>query len=223
MVAGGPYWRWDLYLWGTGRSGDVLRRFLSRSVRWLVARDDFRPVMIRPVKNLFDGAEKVVVEGQVWDDDYRPVPGADVRATVSGPLGTPEDKSRDISLVELGGGRYRGELPGLPPGDYRIEGQARHQEVDLGTDQSEMTVAPYRMELEDPAPNFDLLRDVARESGGRFLPLSDLGKLPDLLGLEPVVDRSVREMSLLESPLLFFLLLGLLGAEWALRRRRGLP
>jgi hypothetical protein len=223
MIAGGAYWKWDLYLWGTGHSGDMLRRFLSRSVRWLVARDDFRQVMIRPTKNLFDGAEKVVVEGQIWDDDYRPVPGADVRATLRGPLGTPAEKSRDISLVELGDGRYRGELPGLPPGDYRIEGQAKREGTELGSDQSEMTVAPYRMELEDPAPNFDLLRDVSRESGGKFLALSDLGKLPDLLNLKPVVDRTVREMPLLQNPLLFLLLLGLLGAEWALRRRRGLP
>jgi hypothetical protein len=79
------------------------------------------------------------------------------------------------------------------------------------------------MELEDPAPNFDLLRDVARESGGRFLPLEEVGKLPELLDLKPVVDRTVREMPFLESPLLYFLLLALLGAEWALRRRRGLP
>ena len=223
MIAGGPYWRWDLYLWGTGRSGDVLKRFLSRSVRWLVARDDFRPVMIRPVKNLFDGAEKVVVEGQIWDDDYRPVPGADVRATVTGPLATPDEKTREISLVELGEGRYRGALPGLPPGDYKIEGTARREGTDLGTDHSEMTVAPYRMELEDPAPNFELLREIARESSGRFLPLEQAGELPGLLELKPVVDRSVREMPFLESPLLFLLLLGLLGAEWALRRRRGLP
>lgn len=223
MIAGGPYWRWDLYLWGTGRSGDVLKRFLSRSVRWLVARDDFRPVMIRPVKNLFDGAEKVVVEGQIWDDDYRPVPGADVRATVTGPVGTADEKTREISLVELGEGRYRGALPGLPPGDYRIEGQARREGSALGSDQAEMTVAPYRMELEDPAPNFELLREIARESGGRFLPLEEAGELPGLLDLKPVVDRSVREIPFLESPPLFLLLLGLLGAEWALRRRRGLP
>lgn len=222
-MAGTPYWRWDLYLWGTGRPGDALRRLLSRSVRWLVARDDFRPVMIRPVKNLFDGAENVVVEGQIWDDDYRPVPGADVRATVRGPLGTAEEKAREISLVDLSGGRYRGSLPGLPPGDYRIEGRARRETADLGTDESEMTVAPYRMELEDPAPDFGMLREIARESGGRFLPFADAGQLPGLLDPRPVASRTVREMPFLENPVLFVLLLALLGAEWALRRRRGLP
>jgi hypothetical protein len=161
-IAGSPYWRWDLYLWGTGRSGDLHRRFVSRAVRWLVSRDDLKPVAIRPGKPLFEGADKVVVEGQVYDDDFRPVPGADVRATVRGPLGALEETAREISLVDLGEGRYRGSLPGLPPGDYRIEGAARLGGADLGEDRSEMTVAPFRMEFENPAPDFALLREIAR-------------------------------------------------------------
>lgn len=222
-IAGSPYWRWDLYLWGSGRSGDLFRRFVSRSVRWLVSRDDLKPVMIRPGKNLFDGADKVVVEGQVFDDDYRPVEGADVRATVRGPLGTLEEKAREISLVDLGEGRYRGSLPGLPPGDYTIDGTARVGGAEFGTDHSEMAVAPFRMEFEDPAPNFELLREVARVSGGRFFPAEDAAELPDLLHPEPVVERSARELPFVENPLFFAALLALLGSEWTLRRRRGLP
>ncbi|HMB71522.1 MAG TPA: hypothetical protein VKU85_19590, partial [bacterium] len=222
-VAGAPYWRWDLYLWGTGRSGDLFRRFVSRSVRWLVARDELKQVMVRPGKSLYDGAESVVIEGQIYDDDFRPIDGADVRATVRGPLGSDEERPREISLVDLGAGRYRASLPGLPPGDYRIEGNAGLGGAELGGDQSEMTVAPYRMEFEDPAPNFALLREVARESGGRFVLLDDAKDLPDDLRLEPVVERSVREWPFQESSLLFVALLGLLGFEWALRRGRGLP
>ncbi len=222
-LAGSPFWRWDLYLWGSGRDGDVFGRFLARCVRWLVSRDDLKPVSIRPAKPLFEGADRVIVEGQIFDDDFRPVPGVDVRATVRGPLGTLEEKAREISLVDLGEGRYRGTLPGLPPGDYRIEGSARLGGASLGDDRSEMTVAPFRMEFEDPAPNFALLRDVARESGGRFVPLDEAESLLDLLPLDPVTERSVREIPFVENPLLFLLLLGLLGTEWALRRRRGLP
>ena len=222
-LAGSPYWRWDLYLWGSGRTGDVFARLASRAVRWLVARDDLAPVMVRPAKPLFDGADPVVIEGQIYDDDFRPVSGADVRASIRGPLGTMEERTREISLVELGEGRYRGKLPGLPPGDYRIEGVATLGGQSLGSDESETTVAPYRMEFEDPAPDFALLRDVSRETGGRFLPLEDLAEVPGLLNLEPVLERTVREMPFLENPFLFALLLALLGAEWALRRRRGLP
>jgi hypothetical protein len=222
-ICGSPYWRWDLYLWGTGRSGDLFRRFVSRSVRWLVARDELKQVMIRPGKSLFEGAESVVVEGQIFDDDFRPIPGADVRATLRGPLETEEEKTKEISLVDLGEGRYRGTLPGLPPGDYRIEGSASLGGAELGRDQSEMTVAPYQMEFEDPAPNFELLRELTRESGGRFFAFDEADELPSALDLEPVVDRSVREWPFLESPFVFLALLGLLGSEWAIRRKRGLP
>jgi hypothetical protein len=134
-----------------------------------------------------------------------------------------DEKAREISLVDLGGGRYRGTLPGLPPGDYRIEGRARREGADLGADESEMTVAPYRMELEDPAPNFEMLREIARESGGRFVTLAGVGDLPGLLDPRPITDRTVRELPFLDSPVLFLVLLALLGTEWALRRRRGLP
>jgi hypothetical protein len=222
-IAGGPYWRWDLYLWGTGRSGDLFRRFASRSVRWLVARDELKQVMIRPAQSLFDGAESVMIEGQVYDDDFRPIDGADVRASVRGPVGSAEERTREISLVDLGGGRYRGSLPGLPPGDYQIEGTAGLGGAALGEDRSEMTVAAYRMEFEDPAPNFALLRELARESGGRFLTLAEVDGLAGSVELPPVVERSVREWPFQENPLLFVAILGLLGSEWALRRRRGLP
>jgi hypothetical protein len=86
-----------------------------------------------------------------------------------------------------------------------------------------MTVAPYRMEFENPMPDFELLREIARDSGGRFLPLDEVGQLAGILDLEPVLDRSVRELPFLENPLFFLALLALLGVEWGLRRSRGLP
>jgi hypothetical protein len=221
-LCGSPYWRWDLYLWGSGRSGDVFRRLVARAVRWLVARDELKQVMIRPVKSLFEGAEAIVIEAQVYDDDFRPVAGADVRATIHGPAGR-EVARRELALVDLQGGRYRGTLTSLPPGDYRIEGRVSLGEETLGTDAAEMSVAPFLVEFDDPEPDFEMLREISRASGGRFLTFAELDELPALLGTEPVVERSLRELPLGEHPLLFVLLLALLGSEWAARKRRGLP
>jgi hypothetical protein len=78
------------------------------------------------------------------------------------------------------------------------------------------------MEFEDPAPDFDLLREIAAETGGRFLPIEEAGELPALLDPKAVADRTVRELPFLDNPWLFLALLGLLGSEWALRRQRGL-
>ncbi len=221
--AGGPYWRWELYPWGQGRSGEPYRRLVSRSVRWLVSRDELKQVSIRPSQTIFDGAEPPSFQGQVLDDDYRPVAGADVRVTVKGPLGTPEETTRELSLVDLGEGRFEGRAPGLPPGDYVVDGRAAKGEALLGEDRSEMTVTPYRRELEDPAPDFEILREIARQSGGAFLPLGEIDRLPGAMKLESVAERSVRETPLRENPWAFAALLGFLGTEWAMRKRRGLP
>jgi hypothetical protein len=222
-LGGGPYWRWDLYPWGQGRSGDPYRKLMTRSVRWLVARDELKQVMIRPAKPLFGGAEPVVIEGQVYDDSYRPIDNVDVRVTIKGPLRTPEEKTREVSLIDLGQGRSEAKIPGLPPGDYEVLGKAQREGTLLGEDRAEMTVTPYRMELEDPAPNFEMLREIARASGGTFLRLDQAGEIANALKIGPIIDRSTRESPLRESPWTFAALLGLLGSEWALRKRRGLP
>ena len=222
-LGGGPYWRWDLYPWGQGRSGDPYRKLMTRSVRWLIARDELKQVMIRPAKPLFEGAEPVLIEGQVYDDSYRPIENVDVRVTVKGPLRSPEEKTREISLIDLGQGRSEAKIPGLPAGDYEVVGRAQREGTILGEDRAEMTVTPYRMELEDPAPNFEMLREIARASGGTFLRLDQVGEIAEALKIGPIIDRSTRESPLRENPWTFAALLGLLGSEWALRKRRGLP
>jgi hypothetical protein len=123
----------------------------------------------------------------------------------------------------LGQGRSEGKLSGLAPGDYEVSGRALRGGAVLGEDRAEMTVTPYRMEFEDPAPNFEMLRAIARESGGAFLRLSEIDGISSAAKIGPILDRSTRETSLRESPWAFAALLGLLGCEWALRKRRGLP
>ncbi len=222
-MAGGPFWRWELYPWGQGRTGDSYRRFVSRAVRWLVSRDELKQVTIRPSQPLFEGSEPIVIEGQIFDDDFKPVDGADVRVTVRGPVGAPEERARELALVDQGDGRSTATIPALPPGDYVVEGRATKGGAELGQDRGEMTVTPYRMELEDPAPNFELMREIARASGGSFVMLDDSDGIVKALPRDPVEERSVRQSAFRENPWAFAALLGLLGCEWSIRKRRGLP
>lgn len=222
-VAGGPFWRWELYLQGREGGSDTYRKFISRCVRWLVARDELKQVAIRPSKPLFDGAEPVVLQGQIMNDDYQPISGADVRVTLEGPTGSPDAKTREVTLIDQGHGRSEGVFRGLPPGDYVAEGRAMKDGVELGSERSELTVTPFRMEFEDPAPNFELLREMARTTGGEFVTLEEAAGLVEKLQLQPVTERSTKETPLRESPYAFAFLLGCLGTEWALRKRRGLP
>lgn len=68
-----------------------------------------------------------------------------------------------------------------------------------------------------------LLRRIAEETGGRFYTLSDVNRLPDEVNLSGSGITRVESYDLWDMPLVFLLILGLVGGEWALRRVRGLP
>ena len=63
-----------------------------------------------------------------------------------------------------------------------------------------------------------LLRDMASRSGGAFFREEDLYKLPDTISAKTERVRSPLEVELWSSPLYFLLLLGVVTAEWVLRK-----
>jgi hypothetical protein len=77
------------------------------------------------------------------------------------------------------------------------------------------------LEAEDTTYREDILRDVARLTGGQFLPASDLGSLNDLtLGHRVPVHRE--RIHWTRSWWWLSLLVLLLGLDWFARRRIGL-
>jgi hypothetical protein len=67
-----------------------------------------------------------------------------------------------------------------------------------------------------------LLQRIAEETGGRFYTPETVMTLPEDVSLTESGTTVVEERDLWDMPVLFFALVGLIGAEWLLRRRRGL-
>jgi len=67
-----------------------------------------------------------------------------------------------------------------------------------------------------------VLRQVAEETGGRFYRPSDASRLAEDIVYTTSGATEVQQLDLWDMPVIFLLLLGLLGAEWMYRRRRGL-
>jgi hypothetical protein len=121
-----------------------------------------------------------------------------------------------------GGGRYGATLS-LPAGEYEIrwtvagEGHKTHSvaiAVHIGGTSEE--------ELADLAGHPDTLRKLADATGGEFLTLEQVGRLPARLAAAGDARSRYAELPLWDSPYLFALVVGCLGAEWALRKRVGL-
>jgi len=67
-----------------------------------------------------------------------------------------------------------------------------------------------------------VLKQFADETGGKFYRTSEAARLPEDIVYTTSGATEVQRLDLWDMPALFLLLLGILGAEWLYRRRRGL-
>jgi hypothetical protein len=67
-----------------------------------------------------------------------------------------------------------------------------------------------------------LLRRVADETGGRFYTAGNVASLPEDLSITGKGVTVQEEHELWDMPFLLLTILGLVGAEWGIRRRRGM-
>jgi hypothetical protein len=111
---------------------------------------------------------------------------------------------------------------GLRAGEYRAEVAVRSGGADWAKGELFFSVEGRDAETENPAPDFAALGAVSRASGGRFLPLAEAGKLPEMLGkVLPQPQPHVRSLrtTLWDRAWLLWLATSSLCGAWVILRR----
>jgi hypothetical protein len=141
------------------------------------------------------------------------VPAAPGRVRV---LGLGGGVVRKIPFRWRSGGRADVALPGLPAGEYAVESTAGGPRVTVHVRPS------TEAELQDLSGDDGFLRRLSDATGGQSFRLDELGALTAALSAPPAEPPRPVELRLWDGPYLYAGVLGLLTAEWALRRRAGL-
>ncbi|MCK4546942.1 MAG: hypothetical protein KAW17_05805 [Candidatus Eisenbacteria sp.] len=225
LISAYTLWRWKFLVAGFGGMGDPYERFWGNVVRWLVSREDLKRVRVASDRHVYRSGEVVVFRAQVYDDLFQPVDGATVVVTLTGKDRTADGRVEEelvLDPVGVGQGHYEGRLPFLPAGDYEVSAEALKGGQDLGKDRTELAVDTYSLEYERTAMGENLMRQVARASGGRYYTPTGADGLVRGMDLEQRWVRRVRELRVSNGALLFVLFAGLLFAEWFMRKRSGL-
>jgi hypothetical protein len=92
----------------------------------------------------------------------------------------------------------------------------------LGEGRASIQVAPSDAEYFDAAMRAPLLRRIAEETEGRFFRASEAAGLAEAISYSGRGITVVEEKELWDMPIVLVALLGLMGAEWVFRRRKGL-
>jgi hypothetical protein len=107
---------------------------------------------------------------------------------------------------------YRGEFIAPVAGAYSFWIESDPQTL------LDFNVTEPKFEFGETAMNEPLLKDLASSTGGQYFREEDLHKLPDTISAKTERVQSPLEVELWASPLYFLLMLGVVTAEWVLRK-----
>ena len=141
-------------------------------------------------------------------------------ARVTTPSGAMVDVPMERSLRE--DGTYTARYVAAERGAYALSAVARVGRDTLRSVPTGILADDQGADVEQAELRAPLLRRIADETGGRYYPLADANRLVDDVAYTEsgVTQRDARD--LWDAPVVFLVLVMLLGTEWAWRRRRGL-
>jgi hypothetical protein len=168
-----------------------------------------------------DGAatgDTVAVRLDVRDGAFVPVADAAVEATLTVPGGEPAA----IAMRPSGEGVHSATVVADTPGLYRLRAEARRGAASLGIADKWFYVGGADPEFADPRLNEGFLRRLARHSGGQYVRAAEVERVVDALSSTEPDTLEPERRDLWHQPWAFVLVIGLLAAEWILRRAWGM-
>ena len=210
-------WRWKM---AGDDDVDVYDGFVTNVARWLTARGEFERVVVAADKDVYQAGEDIGLTAQVYRADYRLARDAVVRVSAASGEG-----AAPVAVVDLesSGDHYRGSIDHLPPGPYVLRAVASVGGEEVGTADAEFVVERFSLEDSETRRRAALLRRIAEESGGGYYLPETLDDLPEDVPMAWTERTAKSEFELWNSPWLLLGFVGLMSAEWALRRKQGLP
>jgi hypothetical protein len=218
VLLGEGLWQWRLEEFALTDKQDLVDDLLLKVMQYIAAKDDQRKLRVYPLQNEVQLGETVTFETEVYNDIYERLYDQSVTLTLTDERG----RSRNYPYT-ITAGSSRFDVSDLPAGVYRFKATA----TVLGkpeTATGEFVVKDEPLEALTTTADFDLLRQLSQQTGGRFYRAADVQSLQNVLLARDTPDRltSTEEFrELINLRWLFFLILALAAVEWGVRKWAG--
>lgn len=210
-------WRWRMRMDSKSNAHET---FWRQMLRYLVSSSPLQTeVSTEQDVYAMDDTGRIVAD--IRDKRFNAVTDALATARVTKPSGETVDVPlRFTTLNDVN--TYTGEFKADELGQHGIELIATSSSIGPVTAKSSYLVSDLNREFYGAAQNVDLLKRIAAETGGKHYALKEVQSLLDDLTYRttPYSERVTKD--LWDMPINFILIIGLLSAEWFLRKREGL-
>lgn len=205
------FWRWrknagDFFhtaIWGQIAQRVSIQRLLGVSRRTQLSADR---------QNYMTGDRVTVFARLYTGAGYEPLEEASVRGSFGLKSGQGPRTELTLRPVPDQAGMYRGEFIATGVGAFGFSVENDPQTI------LDFNVTEPQFEFGETAMNEPLLKQLASTTGGQFFREENLYQLPDAIRSKTERVQSPLEVELWASPFYFLLLLGVVTAEWVLRK-----
>lgn len=218
LLMGEGIWRWRLNEFDRTEKTAGFDELFGKLIQFLSTTEDKRKFRSYPIQQEFSDTEPVIFESQVYNDIFEPVFGNTITIEITKESG---EKSEYTYVTSPGNIRY--QIGGLKEGVYRYRSRTtinnRVEEV-----QGEFAVIERQIEQQNLTADFDMLRKLSVSTGGRFVKVDETENLTSYFQqtqAQSIIHSEETYDAVINLRWVFFLLLILLSAEWALRKYHG--
>ena len=204
---------------GLPHEDDSNERFWRQTTKWLTTAPK-SSLKLDIAKTEYTLKEPVVIEVTAMDKAFALTNKAKVRTIIVDKTGT----RKELQLEQVLGtdGLYTTRFIPGEYGEYTVTATGTLNSEDLGKQQAIFEVKPSYAEFSDAALNVPMLTTLANMSGGKYYPVEEANQLVNQIALVESATSEITDVDIWDLPLIFGLILMLLGLEWFLRKRAGL-
>ncbi len=219
VLTGEGLWKWRLAEFQSQGNYHAFDELIGQSVQYLTAKNNHTRFRVYPPKNVFDDGEDVLINAELYNDALQLINTPDVSIDLKGKSG----KTFSFNFTR-NGQSYQLNAGGLPVDEYTYNAKTKLGDKAF-TATGQFVIKALNAETRQSAADHRLLYALAHQSGGQMLMPDQMGQLADLIrkneNIKTLVYEDKTYRDLIDEKWLFALVLGLLSAEWFLRKREG--
>ena len=180
LAFGGETWPWARSLDDQGRLAHA--KFWRQAILWLAHKEDQgeSQVKLKLDARRVAAGQKLDLTATARDAKNEPIPDASYETTVTrlDADGKPEGKPEPVPLYPQGDDAKGAYFANGQPGEYLVTVKGTEPGKEIGSDPARFMVYQDDRELENPAADLALLKQIAEITGGASAPLRGAGQAP---------------------------------------------
>jgi len=216
VLAGTGLWRWRIFEYKNFKKHEVVDELIRQTVRLLSAKKDNRPFKVFMDKYVFNDNEPLNVFAELRNENGELVNLPNVVLEIKDSAGKVADYD-----FEKEGNRYHVNLGLLAPGNYSFLGKVKMNDKNYES-KGNFHIASLPLEFLKSYSDFDVLHQLAHQSGGQFHTFKDMQDLEAQIlqdnNKKTIIYSEKSYLQFIDLKWLFFLILVFAVSEWLLRK-----